>query len=171
MEMPQSVISAGREAQELYRTSLANGASERFAEMCALQTPPGTRGSDRAFMEGRCNNQQLDQMPARQAKWLVREAREAGINPSGKYYVGGLADHRGWKDPEAWVSSVDDVKRVARKRNLHVEGAVKHTGHEVPPKRKVLSERIIKEEMRRNPGMSREQIIEKRAHPQKLKGK
>jgi hypothetical protein len=107
----------------------------------------------------------------RQAKWLLKEAKEAGINPTGTYYLGGLADKRGWRDPKAWVSSVDDVKRVAQERNLHVEGAVTVEGRAVPPKRKVLSEQIIRDEMRRNPGMSRDKIIEKHAHPLKKKGK
>jgi hypothetical protein len=167
MEVPSSVSHAGKEAVSIYLRSLASGATERFAEMVALQAPPGTRGSDRAFMEGRMNNQQLDDMPLRQANWLLREARAAGINPSGKVYVGGLADGRGHRDPEAWVSGVDDVARVARKRNLHVEGAVKHEGHQVPPRRRALSERIIQEEMRKNPGWTRGEVIDKKAHPKK----
>lgn len=169
MSIPDSVSHAGKEAVAIYLRSLASGATERFAEMVALQAPPGTRGSDRAFMEGRLNNQQFDDMPKKQANWLLQEARRAGINPTGKVYVGGLADSRGHRDPEAWVSDVDDVARVAKRRNLHVEGAVRHTGHEVPPVRKALSDRIIKEEMRRNPGWTREQVIEAKAHPKKRK--
>ncbi len=171
MDVPSHIRAAGSEAVRIYISSMNSGAGERFAEMCALQTPPGTKGSDRAFFEGRSNQQQFDDMPARQAKWLLKEAKEAGINPTGKYYLGGLADRRGWRDPKAWVSNVDDVRRVAQERNLHVEGAVTVEGRPVPPKRTVLNERIIKDEMRRNPGMSREEIIEKRAHPLKKKGR
>ena len=167
--VPVSVSDAGKEAVSIYLASLASGATERFAEMVALQTPPGTRGSERAFMENRLNNQQFDDMPARQANWLLREARAAGINPTGKVYIGGLADSRAHRDPEAWVSGVDDVRRVAQKRNLHVEGAVKHEGHAVPPKRRALSERAIREAMARHPKMSREEVIEKHAHPKKKK--
>lgn len=162
----------------MYQRALPYG--EKWAAMVATQIAPGTKGSDRAFMEGRLNNQQLDGMPVRQAKYVAKEARDAGINISGKYYCGGLADQRGWRDPEAWVSSNDDILRVARKRGKTVAGSVNYdAGPPQPPKRKVLSERIIKEEIARekrlNPGLKvtrelREKIIERHAHP-KLRGK
>lgn len=47
--------------------------------MVALQVPPGTKGTDRAFLEGRQNNEQLDAMPKRQANYVAKEARDAGI--------------------------------------------------------------------------------------------
>jgi hypothetical protein len=153
------------------------GQNPRFAEMCALQAPPGTQGTDRAFMEGRMNNQQLNDMPLRQAKYVAEEAKAAGINISGKYYCGGLADTRKWKDPEAWVSSTDDVLRVAKARQLQVQGMVNYDPGTAPPQRVALNERIIKEEMARlapnstaKPQELREQVIKKHAHP-KLRGK
>jgi hypothetical protein len=180
MDIPYEVTVAGPQAVATYRRSVAAGGSEKFAAMCALQTPPGSKGSDRAFMEGRMNNQQLDDMPRLQAEYVARDARKAGINISGKYYCGGLADGRGWKDPEAWVGSNDDVLRVAKKRGKSVTGAVNYdAGPAPPPKRVALSERIIKEEVaharKLNPGLKdtpelREKIIEKHAHP-KLRGK
>ena len=180
MDVPYDVASAGSAAVATYRRSLQAGGTPAFAAMCALQTPPGTKGTDRAFMEGRMNNQQLDGMPKLQAEYITRDARSAGINISGKYYCGGLADGRGWKDPEAWVSSNDDILRVAKKRNKSVTGSVNYdAGAAPPPKRVALSERIIKEEIARekrlDPGIKdtralREKIIEKHAHP-KLRGK
>ena len=140
--------------------------------MVALQAPPGTKGTDRAFLEGRQNNEQLNDMPKRQAQYVSREASEAGISISGKYYCAGIADKRGWKDPAAWVTSNDDVLRVARKRRLHVTGSVNYDPGEAPPKRVLLSESIIKDEMRKekrkNPrakdGELREKIIDKHAY-------
>jgi hypothetical protein len=175
--LPREISDAGPAAARIYQSALANGATERFAIMVALQTPPGTRGSDRAFMEGRLNNQQLDDMPDFQAKRMLSQARSAGINPTGKVYVGGLADHRGFKDPAAWVDSTGDILRVARDRNLTVDGAVTHKGTPVPPQRKVLNERIVNEEMARyrklHPGKKREElremVISKHAHPLKRK--
>lgn len=175
MNIPDSVLAAGREAVETYKKALPHG--ERWAEMCALQIAPGTKGTDRAFMEGRMNNQQLDSMPERSAKWLVKEAREAGINISGKYYCGGIADKRGWKDPEAWVSSNDDVLRVAHKRRLAVSGSVNYDPGAAPPKRVKINERIVREqvarELRKNPGADpkalREKVIDK--HSYKAKGR
>jgi hypothetical protein len=175
MDIPQSVLNAGPEAVKTYNKALPYG--ERFAEMCALQQPPGTKGTDRAFLEGRQNNQQLDELPKRQAQYMVKEARRAGISISGKHYVAGLADHRGWRDPAAWVSSNDDVLRVAHKRRLAVSGTVNYDPGPAPRKTVVLSESIIKDEMkkelRKNPrakkGELREKIIEKHAY--KLKGR
>lgn len=175
MDIPYSVRNAGREAIDTYKLALPYG--ERWAEMCALQIAPGTKGTDRAFLEGRQNNQQLDELPKEQAQYMVREARQAGINISGKHYVAGIADKRGWRDPAAWVSSNDDVLRVARARRMAVSGSVNYDPGPAPPKRKVLSESIIKDEMRKelrhNPRADkkelRERIIQKRAY--KVKGR
>ena len=168
--IPSHIERAGREAVETYKRALPYG--ERWAEMCALQTAPGTKGTDRAFLEGRQNNQQLDDLPKMQAEYMVREAKRAGINISGKHYVAGIADRRGWRDPAAWVSSNDDVLRVARKRRLAVSGTVNYDPGPAPRKVTKLSESIIKDEMRKelrtnpkaNKGELRDKIIEKHAY-------
>jgi hypothetical protein len=170
MDIPFEVRDAGYSAIETYKNALPYG--ERWATMVALQAPPGTKGTDRAFLEGRQNNEQLNDMPKRQAQYVSREAREAGISISGKYYCAGIADKRGWRDPAAWVTSNDDVLRVARKRRLHVTGSVNYDPGEAPPKRVLLSESIIKDEMRKEKrkhprakdGELREKIIDKHAY-------
>jgi hypothetical protein len=170
MDIPFEVRDAGYSAIETYKNALPYG--ERWATMVALQAPPGTKGTDRAFLEGRQNNEQLNDMPKRQAQYVSREAREAGISISGKYYCAGIADKRGWKDPEAWVTGNNDVLSVARKRRLHVTGSVNYDPGEAPPKRVLLAESIIKDEMRKekrkNPrakdGELREKIIDKHAY-------
>lgn len=164
-ELPYDIQMAGPDVQAHYLKMLADGQSPRFAEMCALQAPPGTKGTDRAFMEGRCDGNWLDALPKKQASWLTREAKKAGINISGKYYMGGLADKRGHLDPEAWVSNVDDIKRVAVKRNLTVKGIVNVEGREVAPKHVDLNPKIARElarkEMAKNPKLSMREAIEK----------
>lgn len=168
--IPQEVLDAGPSAVQTYKNALPHG--ERWATMVALQCPPGTKGSDRAFMQGRLNNQQLDDMPARQAKYVAKEARQAGINISGKYYVGGLADGRMWRDPKAWVSSNEDVLRVAKERRLLVSGGVNYDPGTAPPKRTLINESIVREEVARakraNPSAKsaaiREQVIAKHAY-------
>ena len=170
MDIPSEILEAGYDAVRTYRAALPYG--DRWATMVALQAPPGTRGTDRAFLEGRQNNEQLNNMPKRQATYVSKEARRAGINITGKVYCGGIADKRGWKDPEAWVTGNDDVLRVARKRRLHVTGSVNYDPGEAPPKRVLLAESIIKDEMRKekrkNPrakdGELREKIIDKHAY-------
>jgi hypothetical protein len=108
---------------------------------------------------------------------MVKEARAAGINISGKYYCGGLADKRRWQDPEAWVSSNDDVLRVAKKRRMSVAGTVNYDPGPAAPKRKLINEKIVAEEvrkeLRKNPGAKagevRERFIDKHAY--KAKGR
>lgn len=164
--IPKHIQALGREAASVYRRAIENGGTPQFAEMCAEQRPPGTRGTDRAFMEGRLSGNWMDEMPPAVAKRMVREASAAGINTAGKFYMGGLADKRAHRDPEAWVESVADVKRVAQNRRLEVHGIVDYVPPEqAPPKRVKLSKKIINEnvakELRANPSMRREDAIEK----------
>lgn len=178
MELPFDIQDASPAVQKLFVELVEKGNSPRFAEMLALQSPPGVRGTDRAFMQGRYNNQQLNEMPKRQAEWLAREARKAGISIEGKYYCGGIADRRRWKDPEAWVGGVDDIKRVAQKRRLHLQGGIEYTPPEMPPpERVVLHESIVKEKVKeykkkfptKKTGELREMVIEKHGYKPKAK--
>lgn len=160
LEIPESVRSRGHEAVAMYGRLRSDGLSHRWCEMCVLQQPPGTMGTDRAFMQHRYNNQQLDAMPPDHARNIVAMAKRAGINPTGKYYSSALADSRGPADPGAWVDSTADVVRVARSRNLTVSGAVEHKGIPVAPTRKPLNERLTRELMRK----------EKASHPNMKRG-
>lgn len=177
-ELPPEIASASQAVRSHYEKMIRDGQGERFAVMCALQIAPGTKGTDRAFMEGRMNNQQLDDMPQYQARYMIRDAKAAGINISGKHYVAGLADKRGWRDPEAWVSSNDDILRVAQKRQLSVSGTVNYDPPVQPPKRVKLSEKIIKREVARlrkahptaKAGELRERVIEKHSYQAKNRG-
>jgi hypothetical protein len=177
MAIPEEVSRAGTDAETTYLRSLEAGGTVAFATMCALQCPPGTKGTDRAFMQGRLNNQQLDEMPVRSAQWMLKETKEAGINITGKHYVGGIADKRGWCDPRAWVSGNDDILTVARERRLTVSGSVSHDGGIDPPKRVKINEKIVKDQMRvarkANPGMRegdlRETVIKR--HTYQAKGR
>jgi hypothetical protein len=172
MDLPFDIANANPAVQAHYRRLIESGQTSRFAEMCALSQPPGTSGSDRAFMQGRYNNQQLDDMPVRQARYVSDEARKAGISISGKYYCGGIADHRGWRDPKAWVSSNDDVLKVAKERRMTVTGSVNYDPGPAPPQRKLISESIVndlvKREKKKNPKAKtaelREKVIEKHAY-------
>lgn len=161
MFIPAEIEAAGSEVKRRYVQMVDDGQTPAFAAMCALRQPPGVKGTDRTFMQGRMNNEQFNGMPADHARNMITLAKRAGINPSGKYYAAGLADKRGPADPEAWVDSVSDVKRVASRRNLTVSGAVEHKGIAQPrPKSPVLSERLTKEMMK----------VEKPRHPTMKQG-
>lgn len=176
MEIPVEVKRAGADAVATYKRALPYG--EKWASMVAMQVAPGTSGTDRAFMEGRHNNQQLNDMPLNQARYVAAEAKKAGVSISGKYYVGGLADKRGWRDPKAWVSNNDDILKVAQARRLHVSGTVNYDPGPTAPKRKLMSDKIMKEEIARekriNPSAKtadiRERVIEKHAYRPKGRG-
>lgn len=165
-ELPPEIAAASPDVRAHYRSMIADGATERWAVMCALQQPPGTQGTDRAFMQGRYGGEWLNSMNKQCAERLVREAKRAGINVAGKFYMGGLADRRGHLDPAAWIDSVSDIKKVAQERDLHVQGIVNYTPPErEPAKSKDISPDILREhvrkEMRANPKLKRGEAIEK----------
>lgn len=179
MELPFDIQDASPSVQAHYRKMVEAGQSPRFAEMIALGVAPAVRGSDRGFMEGQMNNEQLDDMPKIQAQKMAAAAKAAGINISGKRYISGLADRKlKWRDPEAWVGGIDDMKRVAAKRRLHLTGAVEYTPHEAPPPQRILlGEDIIKRRMveyrkqfpKKKKAELREMIIAKHAYKPEVK--
>jgi hypothetical protein len=165
-ELPYDIEHAGPEVRAHYSRMVAAGQTPRFAAMCALRQPPGTKGTDRSLMQGRLNGEFFDQMHAPLAQRMVREARAAGITVSGKFYMGGLADKRGHLDPAAWIDSVADIKKVAQARDLHVQGIVDYTPPQKPPKRSVdIAPDILKEnvrkEMQANPNLKKGEAIER----------
>lgn len=165
-ELPYDIANAPHEVQEHYLRMIADGQHPQFAEMCALKQPPGTKGTDRAFMEGRLHGNWMDVMPKKVANAMLREAALAGINTTGKFFMGGIADKRGYKDPEAWVDSASDVLRVAKKRDLEVHGIVEYVPPQKgPPKEVDINPRIlrehVREEMKKNPKLKRGEAIEK----------
>lgn len=96
---------------------------------------------------------------------MIDEAKKAGINPNGKFYLSGIADKRGHLDPMAWVDSVDDVKRVAKARNLNVQGMVnvKATDEQRPdvalnPR---IERELAKKEVAKNPKLKMQDAIRK----------
>ena len=158
MTLPPEIAVAPPDVQKHYLEVLAMGYGERWALMVSLQQAPRTAGTDRTFMEGKYGNCGFDDMPPHQATRIIREAKAAGVDIKGKFYMSGLADKRGHCDPEAWVDSTADIKRVAKKRNLSVKGIVNIEAHEEAPVRHDLNPKIAKElakkEIAKNPKLS-----------------
>jgi hypothetical protein len=165
MKLPIEIANASKDVQNHYMSMIRDGQSESFALMCSLGQPPGTKGTDRAFQQGRLAGNQWDELPARQAKKMLREAKAAGIDVVGKQYVSGLANKLGHCDPMAWVSDLSDVRRVAKARNLNVTGAVNIEAAELPPIRHDINPRIAKElakkEIAQNPKLSMKDALAK----------
>lgn len=151
----------------------------RFKEMVSTRRAPGLNGTDRAFLEGDVIHHGLaGKTPAMQAH-MVKKAREAGINITGKVFKGALADQRGAGDPMAWVGGTDDVIAACKAKNLVCRGSVNYDdGYQPPPPADVpLSDKIIKETAQeylaadptwaRKPRELREMIIDKHGAPAK----
>lgn len=108
---------------ELYTQAIANGCAPRLADMLAARSFPGTKGTDRAFMQGRkLDGSQFEGVPLVGSHHLDM-ARKAGVSTTGKYYSGGLARYPG--DPQAWVDSLHDVKKICESRGWECDGAIK----------------------------------------------
>src|SRR5687767_13139165 len=103
----------GSEARALFDRLMAEGKSAEAAAMYACQQAPGTRFTDKAFCQGQ--RRKMEGMTPWLRKMLQAEAKQAGINTSGKFYIGGLADRgKGPRDPAAWVTCAEDVLTIAK---------------------------------------------------------
>lgn len=127
--VPYPVIDPRPHVQRAYEfLRRVKGQSHRMAEMLACRQPPGLKGTDRAFNEGRCNGNQFERMP-----WLGDYYREIahrhGISTTGKFYASQIANEPG--DPRAWISDVGELKKVAAERDITLRGIVDYT----PPER------------------------------------
>lgn len=145
MKIPAEIVQAGKAACQRYVAAKRAGESENMACIIAMRCPPGTRYSERAFLEGTGHNpfgKQSDFL----TKVMLEDAKKAGIDTTGKVFKSGLADGRGFRDPLAWVSSLADVKRVCELRNRSCEGAVSHKSYRPDPTPDIpLADDIIEE--------------------------
>lgn len=149
--------------EQRYKKLRKKGLAPKLAEMLAYQAPPGTKGTDRAFWDGRLSA--FDGMNEANAKKIREQALAAGIDINGKYYVGQLADKRGAADPKAWVSDRHDIKKAAE--IVEAERIAEH----LRPKPRLnpriverIAARMIKQDPAqalRDPRELREEIIEK----------
>lgn len=129
----RQIMAAPPEVQEIYWASIETGASPIFAHMCAMRAAPQMKNSDRTFNEGARRNME-EKLKGKQMQKYLEMAKKAGINTHGKFYKGGLGRPT---DPSAWVSTVDDVLEVCKRKNLNCEGAITHKAikkDEPPPK-------------------------------------
>lgn len=155
--IPEEVAARGPRAVALYKQIIANGETERWATMCALQSPPGSRNTDRAFSQSQVRK--MNRMPKQNRDKIIAIAKQAGINTENKFYVGALGKYG---DPKAWVSSAEDVITSCKEQNCGVNGVLNfnapHTVDIVPPARKALSDELVAEmsvkEMRADPALA-----------------
>lgn len=103
----------------------------RLAEMFAHRQPPGTKGTDRAFLEDRHNGKQFASDPAAGEKYRQIAKRHGMHSVAGKIYQPGIARFPG--DPQAWVSSVSDLVNRCKALGKNCTGIVDYNAPEMPP--------------------------------------
>jgi len=145
---------------EAYLLMRLDGQSHSMAEMLATRSFPGVK-TDSVFNEGKFSGDSGKVGP--EQVWLQEQAKAAGVSTNGKWYCRGLASFPG--DPTAWVDSRNDVLRIAREKNLTVQGYVEHKGYQEDPGHdKPIDESIIEAEVDSiaggHPGVSREDVRE-----------
>lgn len=135
-------------AADRFLAMVSKGESPRMALMLALQSPPGTKGTDSVFNAAerrRVGQQYSDEYMAK----ITAIARRAGVDTAGKTYNGQLGKYH---DPRAWVSGLDDVRATAAAKGYRIEGAVNCDyldDNAPPPAAPKLSERLIREQTER----------------------
>tara|TARA_R110002020_G_scaffold187527_5_gene385966 strand:+ start:990 stop:1535 length:546 start_codon:yes stop_codon:yes gene_type:complete len=121
----------GPECAEFYESLISKGNNPGFAAMLAQQSPCGTKGTDRAFLEG--SHSYMDTMWPDNRTRLLETAKKAGISTQGKIYKGGIG---GPSDPMAWVSTRGDVLAACKAKGLTCSGSVNYKAPEPEPKKK-----------------------------------
>jgi hypothetical protein len=137
-------ISRNSEVQRAFEVMVAEGTSERLAEMLALQSPPMSK-TDKEFLENHVNGNQFEKVP-QYGDALKSIAAEAGVDTTGQIYLEQLARFPG--DPEGWVSDRGDVKRRLEQRpGWSSKGMVDHQGEAQAPKEVEIAEDLVQNEV------------------------
>jgi hypothetical protein len=124
--------------REAYDAMVASGTSPNLAGVLASRQCPATRGTDSDFM--RKEHSRMTSMSDTELFKINDLARKAGINTHGKTYNGALGKYT---DPEAWVTTTSDVKEVALKKGLDIDGVVKVNGYRGPQKKPRIAKDIL----------------------------
>lgn len=112
----------------------------KFDQMIISRQPPGTSGTDRAFLQATDNGRQF-QSNTEAGRYYKREALKRGKKISrGHVYKATLARYPG--DPRAWVSDLGEAKKVIEQRELE-ETKKEAAG---PPPEIDVADRIVNEQ-------------------------
>ncbi len=162
-------------SQAIYDEAITNGASPLFADMLAHQQAPGTKGTDRAFLEGRFNNNEIGSMMPWMQQGFKKKLDDAGVSAAGKVYMSSLVRKEvGPGDPFAYVSDLAEAKAKCLSLGRDGWGIATVKAPEKPPTPDIpLAEDIVMEQvarevaknpdLRKNLGEVRHNVIEKHA--------
>ena len=130
---------------DFYEYLINEGNNPGFAAMLAMQKPAGTKGTERAFLEGQ--QHWADKISHNAADALHTIAKKAGISTQGKKYIGGIGKP---DDPMAWISTQDDVRHALKEKGLSATGGVNYKAPEQEFKgRKKLADDLVEDYMAR----------------------
>ncbi len=92
--------------------------SENIAEICRTRRAPGLQGTDAINFKGVAAGDPFPNTSHVDKKKLHAQAKALGIDINGKRYMSGLVrpEYRGRLDPEAFVSSTGEVKKILETR-------------------------------------------------------
>ena len=128
---------------DFYEYLINEGNNPGFAAMLAMQKPAGTKGTERAFLEGQ--QHWADKISHDAADALHTMAKKAGISTQGKKYIGGIGKP---DDPMAWISTQDDVRYALKEKGLSATGGVNYKAPEQEFEgRKKLADDLVEDYM------------------------
>jgi hypothetical protein len=135
--------------QAYYQRLLANGTSERLAEMLASRTFPGIKTGSQ-LLRGNHVDDGLSSFPPSVADAIRKAADRNGVSRAGKRWMGTLATD-GPYDPRAWIGEEHDVHVLAEERDLNVDGLVNISRGEpdAPPPPVPVAANIVDQEIAR----------------------
>lgn len=114
-----------------------NGTKPQWAKMTACRRTARYNGSDQAFC--RAARERMESTSPELTKRRMIVARNAGIDVANKYYEGSLGKPN---NPDAWVTGIQDVIDVVKRRNLPCEGLVNHKPVDLPVQETPLADDI-----------------------------
>lgn len=149
-----------------YEELLAAGNPPGAAAMFALQSPPGSRNTDRAFCDGQ--RRKMERMAPGNRNKMIAIAKKAGIKTDGKFYVGGLGRY---DDPKAWVTCADDVLTSCKLTKSAATGVINcdYTEHDKPREEPALAPDLVSTYTKRKLAADPALLEKVRKNPKKLK--
>ena len=158
----QDVARRGQRACELYDAAVERGETHRMAVMLALQQAPRVMTDD-VFLSGYGTLDKQFKGDERQIEWITKRAMQKGYTPNRNDVYNPLLvrPEVGVGDPQAFINSRSDIRRICEERGLPCEGAVTVKGREpTPPKPRNgkrlapdLVEELYQQKVQEDPGL------------------
>lgn len=169
--LPWTKYSDDPAVEQHYQKCRLNGCSHEFADMLCSRRAPAA-DTETSWIAG-MKPQFTDEKDA-YSQYVMKRAKAAGVNTKRAYYSSQLATSIG--DPNAWVSSKDDVKRQAARLGCEVTGSVNFTPiQDAPkhewPKQYTVAEDIVETEFAKLPVEAQKEKNAKDDLREKLSGR